>query len=159
MADESSQDIGKRHLASLKAFLDSGQLLPVSPKRVGVLNITALVKATSIPRSSFYQNENIEELLDEACTKQKITRQGASFPKVDSVAEQTDRGLPDSQGKSDPRTKAMERRLHRLEQQNAVLVAENFDLRGQVKQLKLQLGRDDMQIESGRRIPPPTGAQ
>lgn len=142
MAGESSRDIGKGHLANLKAFLDSGQLLPVSPK-TGKLNITALVETTSIPRSCFYQNDDIEKLLDEACTKQKVSRQGKSLPKGDPVTEQTDQGLPESQGKSDSKQRAMERRMHRLEQHNAVLVAENFDLRSQVKQLKLQLGRDD----------------
>jgi cell division protein FtsB len=52
-------------------------------------------------------------------------------------------------------TAQLERKLHRLEQQNAVLVAENSELRRQVKHLQLQLGREDMLIDSGRRIPAP----
>lgn len=49
-------------------------------------------------------------------------------------------------------SKLLERRLNQLEQQNAALVAENAEQRQQLKSLHLQMGRDDMAIETGRRI-------
>ena len=52
-------------------------------------------------------------------------------------------------------TKVLERRVNQLEQQNAALVAENAELRRQLKSLRLQMGREDMAIETGRRIPAP----
>ena len=46
--------------------------------------------------------------------------------------------------------------IHRLEQQNAALVAENYEMRRQLKELRLQLGREDMTIETGRRVAVPS---
>ena len=53
------------------------------------------------------------------------------------------------------RLQAAERRVSTLEQHNAALVAENFELRRQLKDLKRQLGRQDMMIDTGRRVPLP----
>jgi len=48
-----------------------------------------------------------------------------------------------------------ERRVHKLEQQNAAMIAENTDLRQQLKVLRLSLAREDMTIETARRVADP----
>lgn len=147
-----TQQIGALHLATVKAYFDGGGVLPVSAKS-GFLNISELVRITRVPRSCFYQHGAISDLVDEACTAQGVQRPplqnqpGSAQPKAEGVAN--------AGGARTDKTKGLEKRVYRLEQDNVVLVAENSELRRQVKQLRLQLGREDMQIDSGRRIPAP----
>jgi hypothetical protein len=53
--------------------------------------------------------------------------------------------------------RALEVRLNRLEQQNAVLMAENSELRRRVAELSARLERDEHMYATGRRVaePPP----
>ncbi len=149
MSSRSGQQIGLEHLSTFEEYLSHGGQLPVA--RDGTLNLSELVRVTGIPKSSFYQNPKIEARLEEARQQQGLSRAGerqrveGDSPEVNS----TEKPL------AARATAQLERRLHRLEQQSAVLVAENAELRRQVKHLQLQLGREDMLIDSGRRIPPP----
>ena len=154
MSEGNGVAVGQRYVIVLKSYLDGGGIIPLSPKD-GTLNISELVRTTGIPRSSFYQNIGITSLIDEQCKLRGIERQPERNER--SAAEKTLEGSQQSSKLADvpARSKALERRVHQLEQQNAGLVAENFELRKQVKNFKLQLGRDDMQIETGRRIPRP----
>jgi hypothetical protein len=118
------------------------------------LNLTELARATGIPKSSFYQNPQVKQCLEAARLAADIGRQGAVAPSVPVDAPALDAGIAAADKTA---SNLLERRVHRLEQQNGALVAENFELRRQVKELRLQLGREDMMIETGRRVVSPTG--
>ena len=152
---KSGRQIGLEHLGSLDDYLSKGGQLPVSTKD-GTLNLAELARATGIPKSSFYQNPKVKERLEAARTAQGLSRHGErQAPESDSAPSIVDATSSGATGA----TLLLERRLHRLEQQNAVLVAENYELRRQLKELRLQLGRADMTIETGRRVAsPPMGA-
>ncbi len=149
MGSKNGKQIGQEHLATFEEYLLHGGQLPVA--REGSLNLSELVRVTGIPKSSFYQNPKIEARLEEARHQQGLARAGER--------RRVDGDSPEGSSAEKPlaarATAQLERKLHRLEQQNAVLVAENSELRRQVKHLQLQLGREDMLIDSGRRIPAP----
>jgi len=149
MSGKNGKQIGQGHLATLEAFLDTGAPLPVSPKD-GTLNLTELASTTGIPKSSFYQNPNVKARLEVARLEQGLVRQGERQAAPEGAPERKEAAV-----RSSGSTTVLERRVHRLEQQNAALVAEAFELRRQLKELRLQLGREDMMIETARRVPAP----
>lgn len=151
---KNGKQIGDAHIATLEQYFSAGGALPVSTKD-GTLNLTALASATGIPKSSFYQNPRIKQRVEIARIDAGLARQGERL----QSSESNPGGAPAIvETKGDGSTALLERRLHRLEQQNAALVAENYELRRQVKEARLQLGREDMMIETGVRIVPPLGA-
>lgn len=145
-----TQEIGAKHFAAIEAYFRDGGIVPTMAKS-GYLNLSELVRITGVPRSSFYQHDAIAQLVEDACIAQGINRQ-PQLRQGSEVQSEPD-GSPASS--PNPKTRQLEKRVHRLETQNAGLMAENAELRRQLKQLHLQLGREDMQIDSGRRIPPP----
>jgi len=153
MSSKSGKQIGLVHLATLNSYLSQGNPLPVSSKD-GVLNLAELARVTGIPKSSFYQNPAVKLRLEAARNAQGVMRQSKRQPLATPDSSPVTEALP---ARTSAGTVLLERRLHRLEQQNAALMAENFELRRQVKDLRLQLGREDMMIETGRRISVPAG--
>lgn len=149
MSSKNGQQIGLEHLSAFEQFLSHGGQLPVA--RDGTLNLSELVRVTGIPKSSFYQNPKIEARLEEARQLQGLSRAGER-QRLEGDSLEVDRAEKPSAARA---TAQLERKLHRLEQQSAVLVAENAELRRHVKHLQMQLGREDMLIDSGRRISPP----
>jgi hypothetical protein len=149
---KSGRDIGREHLGTLEAFLRSGAALPWG--RDGTVNLSELAKVTGIPKSSFYQNPAVRSLVDglrPAPFDQATNAPGASPSVGPSQAP-----APSSVSAEERKAQRLERRVNGLEQQNAALVAENFELRRQLKDLKLQMGRQDMMIDTGRRIVDPS---
>lgn len=152
MTTKNGKQIGLEHLSTLDAFLVKGGQLPVS-SRDGSLNLAELARVTGIPKSSFYQNPKVKERLETARESHGVSRQGERpAPQSDDAPASADVKAPSAIGA----TTLLERRLHRLEQQNAALVAENYEMRRQLKDLRLQLGREDMTIETGRRVAVPS---
>lgn len=139
--------IGREHAATLESFLQSGVSLPQG--RDGSINLTELSRLSGIPKSSFYQNPAIRSRI--ASLEPSVNDEKNEAPELVS-GKQSIAALPDRENK---KTKALERRVHLLEQQNAALVAENAEMRRQMKALRTQLGREDMTIETGRRFPAP----
>jgi len=144
------------HVAAFEAYLkdlrDRGERLPARPN--GEVNLSQIAKDSGVgDRGRFHTNERLKQLLDGA----KADAAAAPVPTVDAVqlpsAQQAD-----SRSSSPEALQRVERRAHRLEQMNATLMSENAELRRQVKELRLQLGREDMIIETGRRVPA-SGAQ
>ena len=109
--------------------------------------MSAIANCADIPRQSLYKNPSIRSLLDDAKAKSSVPAQDTK-PKERATTSIE----PMRESKQ---TKLLERRVNQLEQHNAALVAENAELRRQLKSLRLQLGREDMVIETGRRIPTP----
>ncbi len=149
---KNGKQIGQDHLATLDAYFAKGGAVPVSAKD-GALNLAELSRTTGIPKSSFYQNPKVKERLEAARQQVGVERQGERRqPKAEG---DTTALSPVAPSGASTAAAQLERRLHRLEQQNGALVAENFELRRQVKELRLQLGREDMMIETGRRVAMP----
>ncbi len=144
----SGQQTGAKYVESVELFLHSGSALPLSPD--GTVNMTELARQTGVPKQSLYKNPNIRSMLTEAMDERGVRARGRS---VDG-AEAAEEGVATETAKP-AAVRATEQRVHRLEQQNAVLVAENAELRRQLKALHLQMGREDMTIETGRRIAVP----
>lgn len=143
---KNGRDVGREHLATLEAFVASGT--PAPKARDGTLNLTELGRLTGIPKSSFYQNPAVRDLIAKMRGPEVVA--AASEAGTGSAA-----AAAPSVSSDDPKAQRLERRLQALEQQNAALVAENFELRRQLKAMRLQMGREDMAIETGRRIPKP----
>lgn len=155
----SGKDISRECLAKVKAFLDSGSRLPVGAD--GSVNMSALAELVDVPRQSLYKNPSIKALLEQyRTTRPRVLADSenasvAVAPDAMVNAGEVDRA---SEWLSVKKVKTLERRVSLLEQQNAALVAENSELRRQLKALRFQMGREDMAIETGRRIPAPPNA-
>jgi hypothetical protein len=144
----SGRKTGAEYTRRVEAYLAKHQGLPLSVS--GQINMTHLASVLKIPKQSLYKNPGIRSLIDEAKKRQEIapkakltSEASLESPNVRRPAESIDR------------LRLSERRVRRLEQQNAALVAENAELRRQLKGLRVQLGREDMMIETGRRLPVP----
>lgn len=143
---KNGQEIGQDYVQQLRAFFKDGESLPLSSD--GMLNLAELSRLTRIPKCSFYQNSSLKECLEKHLQAKGIQRRGPA-------AKEPAQGPSSFELRarsSEPSTPALERRVQQLEQRNAVLVAEVGDLRAQLSQLRLRLGREDMLLESGRWI-------
>lgn len=145
---QSGKVVGQQYLKALQAYLANTPKLPLGSD--GTLNVSEIAEKSGVPRQSFYKNPHIKAALDEARQVRGIPEHVGPF--VDTPSDRTVASAPPRQAQ---KALVLERRINRLEQQNAVLVAENAELRCHLKALRLQMGRDDMTIETGRRIPVP----
>lgn len=143
---ENGQELGRQYVAKLQSFLSSAIELPLSGGD-GTLNLAELSRLTGIPRSSFYQNPPLASLLTEALNDRGVLRRGVT-------KNESERGDAEASDRFDFQRgrQTLERKVHQLEQQLAVVVAENASLRLEIKSVRLQLGREDMMIETGRRV-------
>ena len=154
----SGKTIGADYLRKVESFLANSDSLPMS--RDGSLNVTAIAEQAGIPKQSIYKNPAIRQAIEKAKTALGIPswserRENSS---EESGPTQSETEIPSQhRGVSNDakRLQAAERRISALEQQNAAFVAENFELRRQLKDLKQKLGRQDMIIDTGRRVPAP----
>jgi hypothetical protein len=144
---KNGRDIGKENLAVLQEFVRSGQPIPLG--RDGKLNLAELSRITEISKSSFYQNPAmrlvINTLRGASGNEPDARKDGGTQKYVDEVKVARDEARQLQQ---------LERKLHALEQRVAVLAAENSMLRKQLIASNQQLARQDMMIDSGKRILP-----
>lgn len=143
--------VGSQYVQSVQDYLDRTVELPVAAD--GTLNITEMAEITGVPRQSFYKNPSIRTAVEKAREARGIPARAVA-DKPASATEGSDKAAQ-VDDRNTKKTKALERRLMQVEQQNAALVAENAELRRQIKKMRLQHGREDMLIETGRRIPVP----
>jgi hypothetical protein len=147
---QSGQEIGSKYVERVRAYLTSGEALPLLPS--GDVNVSAIADKAKVPRQSMYKNGTIRNLIEKARTDiAELANQGVEAPAV--AATSTPQEVPELSGKS-KQQQMLERRVQALEKTNISIVAENAELRRQLRDMRLQLGREDMIIESGRRIPP-----
>lgn len=144
----SGKVVGAEYVQTFRTYLASVDALPRNED--GALSISAIAEASGIPRQSFYKNPQLKALLADIRGGSAITLP-QELTAADARRERSEVGRDD-------KAKVLERRVHQLEQQNAALVAENAELRRQLKAMRLQIGREDMMIETGRRIPAPPGS-
>lgn len=126
MSGKSGQQIGQEYVEKLKSYLNS---VPGLPARSGKVNMTAIAEASGVPRQSLYKNEDCQNLLREAASQKGLT------------------GVED-RGDDDGGKVRLERRIMTLEQSNAALVAENYELRRQLKKLR----HIEEMMEQGKRV-------
>lgn len=140
---------GNEYFRVIQDFVDSGRQLPTVDTRT--ISVTRLSDATGIPTQSMYKNPKIRELIDlEAGRQGLLPLGGAIGPDPDTSPEQNApiRTAPSV-------SQRLERHAQKLEQQNASLMAENSEYRQKLKSFVLQFGREDMTIETGRRVADP----
>jgi|GEM_PF-3364702 len=144
------QEIGSKYVERVRAYLRSGEALPLLPS--GEVNVSAIADKAKVPRQSMYKNGTIRNLIEKTRTDiAELAEQSVEVPAV--AATCTPQEVPELFGKS-KQQQMLERRVQALEKTNISIVAENAELRRQLRDMRLQLGREDMIIESGRRIPP-----
>jgi hypothetical protein len=124
--NKSGQQIGQEYVDKLKGYLDSIKGLPA---RSGKVNMTAIAEASRVPRQSLYKNDDCRVLLENAVKAKGLL------------------GIED-RGDTDSDKVRLERRITTLEQSNASLVAENYELRRQLKKLK----HIEEIVEQGKRV-------
>ncbi|EIF30151.1 Prp19/Pso4 [Burkholderia sp. Ch1-1] len=140
---------GEEYARRMDAYLARVAELPMLN---GSINVKAIAEAAGIPTQSVYKNPTIREALESAKTRFGV--QSWAENKASSHAHDKPETVP--RGESDGKILRLEKRLSELEQRYSAAMAENYDLRQQLKDLRLQLAREDMMIESGRRIAAPT---
>lgn len=156
MADKvakSGKIIGQDYIARMRSYLTYAGAMPLSSD--GSVNITLLANLAGIPKQSIYKNPTIKKLVEDERLRQGVMSRtelrgvelGAGGARgaetIEKVAEE----------RESRKVRAVERQNHELEQKNVALVAENAELRRQVRELRLEAERMDFMIETGRRIP------
>jgi hypothetical protein len=134
----------------MAAYLEKTPELPLLN---GSLNIKAIAKAAGIPTQSVYKNPAVRKSLEAA--KGRLGVQSWADNRAPAVSPPTAEVM--ARPESNAKVRKLEQRLRTLEQRHSAVVAENHQLRQQLKGLRLQLGREDMMIETGRRIVAPAG--
>lgn len=122
----------RRLEAYLQALAENGQPLP---ERNGKVNVSAIAIACRFDRQVLYKNPAAKALLDEAVERLGFV---ARQPRQEGEPEQREH---------DPR----DRRIHKLEQENASLRAELVGLRDRLRRLQHV---EAHMVESGRRVAP-----
>ena len=141
--------LGDAYVRRAKAYLSRATELPMQN---GSVNVTALAEAAGVPTQSVYKNSHIRQALEDARKRLGLP----SWSENKASPSPTDSPDVTRRSDSDGKVSRLEKRLSDLEQKYSAAMAENYELRQQLKDLRLQLARDDMMIESGRRIAAPT---
>lgn len=130
----SGRQKGDRNFDALKAYVirlkAAGEGLP---SRAGKLNVTAIALACGFNREVLYQNPRCKGLLSEALQHLGLGKE-VNTPAVDD----------------DQRVK-LERRINKLEEENAALYAEVLELRRKLKRFD---HIEQHMVETGRRVVP-----
>ena len=143
---------GQDNVAAFEAYVtglrERGESLPLTSR--GEVNLSKVATDSGIgDRGRFYTNDALKTLLADASKTLRAVASTAETVAAEAPTQHAERNSTDD-------LRRAERRAQRLEQANAVLVAENADLRRQVRELRMQLGREDMVIETGRRVVRPS---
>lgn len=122
MTGESGRDIGERHVATLRAYLDSLQAAgePL-PERNGKPNFSAIAIACRFDRQTLYKNPAAKALLDAAVERRKAAQPA---------------GIATEEAEETPKADRRDRRILQLEQHNAALRAEVRGLREQLARFR-----------------------
>lgn len=140
---------GDEYVRIAQDYIDSDHELPTVDNRT--VSVARLSATTGIPTQSLYKNSRIRELINSAATRQGLSPLGGAVgPEPVTSPEQQ----PSVQA-SPSANQRLERHAHNLELQNAALIVENSEFRRKLKELVLQYGREDMTIDTGRRIADP----
>ena len=124
--NRSGQQVGQEYVDKLKQYLDSIDSLPA---RSGKANYTVIADMSGVPRQSLYKNDACRILLEEAIAIKGLV----------GIEHRSD---------DDPQRTRLERRITSLEQSNSSLVAENFELRRQLKKFQ----HLEALLEEGKRV-------
>jgi hypothetical protein len=150
---QSGKDIGQAYLQQVRLYLEQLPTLPLMAN--GTVNMTAIAAGACVPRQSLYKNPGIRELLEGwKMSFEVISARTQSKASLTPAPNPVERPAP-IQTASSKQVQLLERRITKLEQHNALLMAENAELRRQSHGLRLQINRLDLEAETGRRIPAP----
>lgn len=139
----SGREQGEMNVVKLRLYLDGLRTTNEGlPMDAGRPNISAISKASGVPRNAFYTNGGIKTLLAEF-----LGLSPSECPTGD-----------DESARHQQQLELRDRRILQLEQRFAAVQAENRGLRDQVIELKKDLSRyqiiEDEVLKAGRRIIP-----
>ena len=155
-------DLGAENVQKFREYLGRTEILPTG--RDGSVNVTALANAAGIPKQSIYKNPGVKALFERAREARGLNswserrEEGLKpAPQVVEGASERDNGQPDGERPEavSGQLRSAQRRIAMLEQHNAAMVAENHELRRQVRELHLELDRTNIMFETGRRVASP----
>ncbi|MEM5345807.1 hypothetical protein [Paraburkholderia azotifigens] len=146
----SGKERGDEYARRMVAYLETASTLPMLN---GSINVTAIAEAAGVPTQSLYKNPTIRAALQDA----KL-RLGVRSWRENKGERHTD-GDHEAHSKRETigKPNQLEKRLSVLERRYGAVLAENYQLRQDLKNLRLQLSCEDMMIDSGRRVALPTG--
>lgn len=137
-AGKSGREVGTDNVERLREYLAELESKGVPlPTRGGEANLSAIALACGFNRQVLYVNEAARTLLAGAVAKAGLARDAAG-------------GDDETDEKPVTRTDRRDRRIHKLEQENASLKAENAGLRERVRRLE----HVEYIMMSGRRVAP-----
>lgn len=130
MKGRSGKQVGEAHARTLQAYLENVEQLP---SRRGKVNFSAIALACQFDRAVLYNNPTCRAMLEKAVADKGL---------VGIVARENQDGNDETKAR-------LERRVHDLEQQNAALKAETYELRKQVARNPII---EEHVLETGRRV-------
>jgi hypothetical protein len=130
MIGKSGKQLGEEHAGRLQAYLAGVERLP---SRGGKLNVSAVALACEFDRAVLYNNPACKQMLAVAVAAKGLSE----IPSHDTANDVDDAKV------------RLERRVHELEQLNAALKAEVYELRRQLARIPII---EDHVVETGRRI-------
>jgi hypothetical protein len=145
------KELGAEYLERIERFLESVPVLPLLPS--GAVNMSAIADGANVPRQSLYKNPGIKLKLEQARISAGLKTQHELGP--EGILPSANAAATASISIPGKQQQAVERRAQKLEEQNSALIAENAELRRQLRETRLHLGREDMSIDTGRRFPVP----
>lgn len=125
---KSGRQAGAENVERLRAYLETVECLPA---RNGKANLTAIAAGVGVDRQVLYKNPECSRLLEQALAQKGLA------------------GLQ-ARSEADPEKLRLERRVTTLEQNNAALLAENYELRRQLQRLR----HVEELLEQGKRVLP-----
>lgn len=130
MKGRSGKQVGEAHTRTLQTYLES---IEQPPSRRGKVNFSAVALACQFDRAVLYNNPTCRAMLEKAVAEKGL---------VGTVAR-------DNQDPDDDAKVRLERRIHDLEQQNAALKGEVYELRRQLARNPII---EEHTLETGRRV-------
>jgi hypothetical protein len=130
MIGKSGKQLGEEHTGRLRAYLDGVERLP---SRGGKLNISAVALACQFDRAVLYNNPACKQMLADA-----VAAKGLSGILSHDIPNDVDEAKV-----------RLERRVNQLEQLNAALKAEVYELRRELARNPII---EEHVVETGRRI-------
>ncbi|WP_454872484.1 hypothetical protein [Paraburkholderia xenovorans] len=144
----SGKERGDVYARRMDAYLQAVSALPMLN---GSINVTAIAEAAGIPTQSVYKNPTIRAALQDA----KVRFDVRSWGENKAACHTSNNHEGNEERESTVKLNQLEKRFSVLERKYGAVVAENYQLRQKLKNLRLQLSCEDMMIDSGRRVVAP----
>lgn len=124
---KSGKQAGEENVEKLRDYLNA---IDAVPERSGKANISAIAEACGFQRQVLYKNPAAKDLLERAITAKGL------------------KGISKEEGEKDQERVLLDSKINRLEQNNAALNAEVYELRRKLE----QYAHIEEMLERGKRV-------